>query len=69
MPFCLFKVHISGNGLIVGGLTPGITRRPERLQEFGKLRVDGQVHAIVRCRADHSPAGCADSQVLYAARR
>ncbi len=28
-------------------LTPGITRRPERLQEFEKRRVGGRVHAVV----------------------
>ena len=32
----------------VGGLTPGITRRPEPLLEFDKQRVGGRVHAVVR---------------------
>ncbi len=29
-------------------LTPGITRRPERSQEFESSRVGGRVHAVVR---------------------
>jgi hypothetical protein len=31
-------------------LTPGITRRPERLLEHDKQRVGGRVHAVVRLR-------------------
>ena len=30
-------------------ITPGITRRPERLQERESLRVGGRVHAVVMC--------------------
>jgi hypothetical protein len=37
------------NYVKVTGLTPGITRRPERLFEFESRCVGGRVHAIVRC--------------------
>ena len=47
------------------GLTPGITRRPERLPEHDKRRVGGRVHAVVRrgidrhssLRTNPDPAG------------
>jgi hypothetical protein len=37
--------------LLSGGITPGITRRPEPSLEFESRRVGGRVHAVVRSRS------------------
>ncbi len=46
-----------GSTVLSGGLTPGITRRPEPFAEHDSLRVGGRVHAVVGRRHRENRSG------------